>query len=442
MTAAIRVESLSKAYKLRHEAGGLEYHTLRDSLTQLAKAPFRQLRGITKGPSSEVFWALKDIDFEVQPGEVLAVIGPNGSGKSTLLKILSQITKPTTGRVTLRGRVGSLLEVGTGFHQELTGRENIFLNGAILGMSNREIIRKFDQIVDFAGVERFLDTPVKRYSSGMYVRLAFAVAAHLELEILLVDEVLAVGDHAFQQKCLGRMGDIARSGRTVLLVSHNLPMVARLCTRGLWLNQGKLQDQGPSGEIIAAYCRHLATLVSEGQTVCLRNHSGRRPGSQALFERIALLDEQDAATSTISIGGTLQVDLKLASIPSRSGTNLLIDLCDQFGSIIARANSRVQSFLDFGSGEYNRVRCRLRNLRLLPGSYLLNIALGDGTEYLDRVDGAVRFSVEPTDVYGTGHIPSSRHGVIALETDWEASADGPNGTAPAPLQEATRSSAP
>jgi lipopolysaccharide transport system ATP-binding protein len=442
MTAVIRVENLSKAYKLNHQGGSGRYQTLREGIAQWAKKPFQRSRQSGEAPLTEEFWALKDLDFEVQSGEVLAVIGPNGSGKSTLLKILSQITKPTTGRATLCGRVGSLLEVGTGFHHELTGRENIYLNGAILGMSRREITRKFDQIVEFAGVERFLDTPVKRYSSGMYVRLAFAVAAHLELEILLVDEVLAVGDHAFQQKCLGRMGDIARSGRTVLLVSHNLPMVSRLCSRGLWLNQGRLQAQGPSAEIIAAYCRHLATLVTEGQTVSLRDHSGRRAGSQALFERIALLDERGAPTTTVPIGGTLQVDLRLDSIPARSGTDLVLDLCDQFGTVIARANSRVQSFLDFGSGEYNRVRCRFRNLRLLPGSYLLNIALGDGTDYLDRVDGAIRFSVEPTDVYGTGHIPSSRHGLIALETDWELTADGSNGTARSSLHEATESAAP
>jgi lipopolysaccharide transport system ATP-binding protein len=389
----------------------------------------------------EQFWALKDIEFEVRPGEVLAVIGPNGSGKSTLLKILSRITKPTTGRVTLQGRVGSLLEVGTGFHPELTGRENIFLNGAILGMNRREIARKFDQIVDFAGVDRFLDTPVKRYSSGMYVRLAFAVAAHLELEILLVDEVLAVGDHAFQQKCLGRMGDIARSGRTVLLVSHHLPMLTRLCTQGIWLNQGRLQGQGPAGDIIASYCKHLATLINEGHTTELSDHPGRPAGSQILFERLSLLDEQERPTSSIPIGGTLVIDLKLFSIPCRSDINIVVDLCDQFGTVVARSNSRVQSFLDFGSERYDRVRCRLRNLRLLPGGYLLNVALGDGTDFLDRVEGAGRFSIEPTDVYGTGRLPSTRHGVLAPEADWEAAGPGPGPCPLAPVQEITGSGA-
>src|SRR5436190_3256672 len=252
---AIKVEGLGKKYIIGHQAKG-GYKTFRDQIGDNLKTAFsktkKMLSGqmVVEGDEVEDFWALKDINFEVKQGDTLGIIGRNGAGKSTLLKILSRITEPTTGKILLRGRVASLLEVGTGFHPELSGRENIFLNGAILGMSRAEIKRKFDEIVDFSGVEKFLDTPVKRYSSGMYVRLAFAVAAHLDPEILLVDEVLAVGDQAFQKKCLGRMGEIAAGGRTVLLVSHNLPMLTNLCTRAVWLNQGRVQECGSPNEII------------------------------------------------------------------------------------------------------------------------------------------------------------------------------------------------
>ncbi|HEY8504719.1 MAG TPA: ABC transporter ATP-binding protein, partial [Gemmataceae bacterium] len=233
MRPAIRVENLSKQYRLG-ETLGSPYQTLRDALAEAAKAPLRRLfrrdRPGVGGGARGHFWALKDVSFEVKPGEVVGVIGRNGAGKSTLLKVLSRITEPTAGRAEIRGRVGSLLEVGTGFHPELTGRENIYLNGSILGMNRREIARKFDEIVAFSEIEKFLDTPVKRYSSGMYVRLAFAVAAHLEPEILIVDEVLAVGDAAFQKKCLGKMQDVTKDGRTVVFVSHNLGALQHICT--------------------------------------------------------------------------------------------------------------------------------------------------------------------------------------------------------------------
>ena len=247
---AIRVEGLSKAYQIRHSQARTNYRTLREDLVALARSPLR--RGGT-GPTRETFWALDDVSFEVKHGEALGIIGRNGAGKSTLLKILSRITKPTKGTATVYGRVGSLLEVGTGFHPELTGRENIFLNGAILGMTKRDIQRHFDEIVDFAEVEQFLDTPVKRYSSGMYMRLAFAVAAHLEPEVLVVDEVLAVGDAAFQKKCLGKMGEVASGGRTVLFVSHNMAAVNRICTSALLLNHGALIAIGPTSKIVSQY---------------------------------------------------------------------------------------------------------------------------------------------------------------------------------------------
>jgi lipopolysaccharide transport system ATP-binding protein len=265
---AIVVESLSKRYLLGHRSGAegrYKYTALRDVIGREIRSFVRKAadlargRQFLQGDEIEEFWALKDVSFEVKHGEVLGIVGRNGAGKSTLLKILSRITEPTEGRVLLRGRVASLLEVGTGFHPELTGRENIYLNGAILGMRRAEIRRKFDEIVAFAQVEKFLDTPVKRYSSGMYVRLAFAVAAHLEPDILVVDEVLAVGDAEFQRKCLGKMEEVSRrEGRTVLVVSHNMGVVTSLCTRALWLGQGSIQDQGPAEAVVGHYLAQFA----------------------------------------------------------------------------------------------------------------------------------------------------------------------------------------
>ncbi len=256
MGAIIKVEGLGKKYRIRHAAQGqARYKTFRELLSEIPAAVRRRFNSSACAPSGmEDFWALRDVSFEVQPGERIGIIGRNGAGKSTLLKLLSRITDPTEGRITLRGRLSSLLEVGTGFHPELTGRENIFLNGAILGMSRTEVKRKFDEIVDFAGVEKFLDTPVKRYSSGMYVRLAFAVAAHLEPEILVVDEVLAVGDAEFQKKCLGKMEEVSEGeGRTVLFVSHNISAVSQLCNRGLLIRNGGLDLNNNITEVIHAY---------------------------------------------------------------------------------------------------------------------------------------------------------------------------------------------
>lgn len=262
MSSVIKVENLSKRYIISHQQKE-RYSTLRDSLAQCVKRLFSR-NSLRDDPSHEEFWALKDINFEIQQGDRVGIIGRNGAGKSTLLKVLSRITEPTSGKVSIKGRVASLLEVGTGFHPELTGRENIFLNGAILGMSKAEIIKKFDEIVAFAEIEKFLDTPVKRYSSGMYVRLAFAVAAHLEPEILIVDEVLAVGDAQFQKKCLGKMEEVGKEGRTVLFVSHNMGVISQLCSRCIWMDQGGLKDYGSTESVISSYIlQGVADLGSE-----------------------------------------------------------------------------------------------------------------------------------------------------------------------------------
>ena len=271
---AIQVAGLGKKYLLHHQQQpGRRYKALRDVIAGKAKALVK-LGGEKKLPPVEEFWALKDVSFEIKHGEAVGIIGRNGAGKSTLLKLLSRITEPTTGSIRLKGRVASLLEVGTGFHPELTGRENIFLNGAILGMSRAEITRKFDEIVNFAEVEKFLDTPVKHYSSGMYMRLAFAVAAHLEPEVLVVDEVLAVGDAMFQKKCLGKMQDVSKGGRTVLFVSHNMGAVTSLCRTAIWLNGGRIVHSGPAREIVDEYLTSQAT----SQTALVKLGEMRRMG--------------------------------------------------------------------------------------------------------------------------------------------------------------------
>lgn len=252
MKPIIKVEGISKKFHIKpSETRSVRYETLRESLVKFVRAPFGRTRNNGKG--ADTIWALKDVNFEVMPGEVMGIIGPNGAGKSTLLKVLSRIIEPTSGRVELYGRVASLLEVGTGFHPDLSGRENVYLNGAILGMRRREIDARFDEIVEFSGVEKFLDTAVKHYSSGMYLRLAFAVAAHLNPEILIVDEVLAVGDASFQKKCLGKMDDVTRSGRTVLLVTHGLGMVKQLCRRAILFNDGRIDKMGPAAEVVDYY---------------------------------------------------------------------------------------------------------------------------------------------------------------------------------------------
>jgi lipopolysaccharide transport system ATP-binding protein len=253
MRPIIKVQNLSKQFRItRGDQPGVRYDTLRESITKIFRSPFARLHRNGR-PAEETFWALEDVSFEVMPGEVMGIIGPNGAGKSTLLSILSRIIEPTSGRADLYGRVCSLLEVGTGFHPDLSGRENIYLNGAILGMRRREIEARFDEIVAFAEVERFIDTAVKRYSSGMYVRLAFAVAAHLDPEILIVDEVLAVGDASFQKKCLGKIDDVTRGGRTVLFVSHSLGMITHLCERAILLDGGRIQMMGPAAEVADYY---------------------------------------------------------------------------------------------------------------------------------------------------------------------------------------------
>ncbi len=334
MSAIIKVENLGKKYTIRHEHPE-RYVALRDVMAQQAKKLFsfpKKWRTDNAKPDYEEFWALKDLNFEIQQGDRVGIIGRNGAGKSTLLKILSRITEPSTGRIELNGRVASLLEVGTGFHPELTGRENIFLNGAILGMSRVEIRRKFDEIVDFSGVEKFLDTPVKRYSSGMYVRLAFAVAAHLEPEILVVDEVLAVGDAEFQKKCLGKMEDVSKNeGRTVIFVSHNMGALQNLCNKGIVLKSGLLEFSGPLQQSIIYYNEQFTS-----GTRSIKYDIDNAPGNEAaLFISASIKSIIRTPNEPIRAGDPLQLDFNFYNKPKHPGAlDVTFHLVDELGQLV------------------------------------------------------------------------------------------------------------
>jgi lipopolysaccharide transport system ATP-binding protein len=417
MRPIIKVEHLGKRYRI----GVREpYRTLRDSIMRTAAAPWRGLRSRfgAAGPRSNAndMWALNDVSFEVAPGEVLGVIGRNGAGKSTLLKVLSRITEPTTGRVELYGRVGSLLEVGTGFHPELTGRENIFLSGAIMGMRRIEIVRKFDQIVAFAEIEQFVDTPVKRYSSGMYVRLAFAVAAHLDPEILLVDEVLAVGDAAFQKKCLGKMGEVAREGRTVLFVSHNTAAIEALCTACVMFAAGRLAGRGAPLDILSQYVAAGADLGS-GERL-LAQHPGRRSHSVPTMTRVELRSVGAAPTGAVRMGAPLEIRVSYAAVrPFRPVLGAVVKT--SYGASVFCASDRFCDQLIFCDPlARGTVVCRIEKLPLMPGSYTIDLYLGDANGDLDVIYEATSFEVLAADVTGSGRLPPSSLGPLYCDANW------------------------
>ncbi len=394
---AIRVAGLGKEYQIGELVQ--PQSRLGDKLSDLALAPFRRagkiMRGEGHGASglNEHFWALKDVSFEIKPGEVTGIIGRNGAGKSTLLKVLSRITEPTTGEAEIHGRIGALLEVGTGFHPELTGRENAFLNGAILGMKRSEIARKFDEIVEFAEIGQFVDTPVKHYSSGMYVRLAFSVAAHLEPEILLIDEVLAVGDTAFQKKCLGKMDDVARQGRTVLFVSHNMGLVQSLCQRGIYLRQGQVSTDGTITEAVNDY---LQTL-EQAETDDLAERSDRRGRGVARLASVEVYGEEEGMG--LKAGGparfVLQVDKEIPGL----GCNIM--LFDALGQPVTNFESKVRSPFD-SVDPANPVKfvCEVDELFLRPGRYRVDVAvIGDGV-LQDFLESATSFDVNEGQIGG------------------------------------------
>ncbi len=411
-SSVISVQNVSKLYQLGERR--LRYKTLRDSIAESVTRGFRPAH-VEK--DKQVLWALRDVSFDVHQGEVVGLIGRNGAGKSTMLKILSEITYPTEGRVDIHGRVGSLLEVGTGFHPELTGRENIFLNGAILGMTRVEIRRKFDEIVAFAEVEDFIDTPVKRYSSGMHVRLAFAVAAHLEPEILLVDEVLAVGDIQFQKKCMGKMGDVARSeGRTIIFVSHNMAAIEALCKRCIVLQDGALEMDGPTGEAIARYQASVAKPAGEAND--LTSHSGRRKGSTPLLRSVRLLSE-NGLTTAIRAGEQLKVEVEFSGAEKPISPILGVCLKTFIGAPLFGVNNRVIPGYRFSPPvTEGRMLCNLGELALLPGTYTIDLYFGDEHHTMDAIIDAISFDVLQSDYYGSGKMQSAHAGPILRHAEW------------------------
>lgn len=400
---ALRVEGLGKRYRL----GGLQtYQTLRDSVVDL-------LRGRREQKKKPDFWALRDVSFELKEGEVLGIVGRNGAGKSTLLKLLSHITTPDTGRIEVHGRVGSLLEVGTGFHPELTGRENIFMNGILLGMKRREVERKFDEIVAFSGVEEFLDTPVKRYSSGMRVRLGFAVAAHLEPEILVVDEVLAVGDAEFQRKCLGRMNAVASEGRTVLFVSHQMEAVQSLCSRAIWLENGQMRQDGLADQVVSAYLastRETAKSELSGRT----DRSGR---ADMRVERITVSDGEDRPAAT---GRPAHFRIEFQSKhDGRIPMFVRIGLRDQMDRTLALLSNELTGediSIKSESGGHYVVECRIPRMPLVPGEYAIDIALWSGGYLDDKVFRAATFEVLPGSYFARGK--DHQVGIVHIDQTW------------------------
>jgi lipopolysaccharide transport system ATP-binding protein len=410
--AAIHTHELGKRYMLGTRRRGQS--TLSEYLAERSQ---RLFPGRRRGPRDDdrFLWALRDVSVEVHHGEVVGLIGHNGAGKSTLLKILTRITEPTVGWGEVTGRVGSLLEVGTGFHPELTGRENIFLNGSILGMRRAEIRRRFDEIVAFAEVERFLDTPVKRYSSGMSVRLAFAVAAHLEPEILLVDEVLAVGDAAFQRKSLGKMSDVAAEGRTVVFVSHNLAIIRSLCRRAVLLEHGRVVADGPTTETVDDYLRALERSASEG--LLDRTDRDARGYDDAFVSRIEVRDLEGGLPDVVVGGRSARITLELTAVLPR--TECLLTILDNLGQPIATLNSEVVSPQDTREdGLGPRIECDIESLPLLPGRYRIDVLLKGSGRIQDGLQAAAFFDVEPGVVDGRPTPASGADGNIVIAHRW------------------------
>jgi len=383
----IEVQGLGKRYRVGERE---PYLALRDLLARAIKAPFR----FAKRPPPDYLWAVRDVDLEIRQGEVVGLIGRNGAGKSTLLKILARITRPTSGWAEVRGRVGSLLEVGTGFHSELTGRENVYLSGAILGMPKAEIERKFDEIVAFAEVERFLDTPLKHYSSGMQMRLAFAVAAHLEPEILLVDEVLAVGDAAFQKKCLGKMSDVARHGRTIIFVSHNMAAINAMCPRAVMLTQGKIVSDGPTAEVTARYYAETVGQIQSGGTLV---GVAREGNGKARFSSISLqpLHASGEPVDTLYPGCDLRIEFEIECRKPITESVAAAIIYDQNGFRVIDTNTAQKGkYVSLSAGQTAKVSLLLREVLLRPGRYFVGLWLGrHGIEVTDFVEHATGLDI-------------------------------------------------
>jgi len=430
MKPAIHIEGLSKLYRIGRRQSR-DYRTLREAIVDAAAAPWRRLGELSRWGSdrpmrnaneslANTFWALQDVSFDVERGEVIGVIGRNGAGKSTLLRILSRITEPTRGRVELRGRVVSLLEIGTGFHFELTGRENIFLNGAILGMTRREMSRRFDEIVAFADIGDFLDTPVKRYSSGMHVRLAFAVACHLESEILIVDEVLAVGDQGFQKKCMGKLDEVGRSGRTVLFVSHNMAAVQNLCQKAAVLEQGRLTFLGSARTGIERYLDNNRT-PGAGE-VDLSAHPRRRAGCRRILRNLRLLDDQGRLSETFQCGHGIFFQLLVESDRADRNFHFGIIVEDGVGCRLFTVSTLLSNSGPAAVNGRQWVTCSIDQLPMAPGRYCASVWVSEFRERpLDVVDQAAWFDVIPADIYENCRPPNSEDGLFVMRSRWTVS---------------------
>jgi lipopolysaccharide transport system ATP-binding protein len=418
MRTVIRVENLSKRYTLHHERQE-RYTALRDVITDKVRgagrallSPFAKAGLASAGASDEDFWALRDVSFDIRQGERIGIIGRNGAGKSTLLKILSRITEPSGGKVKIKGRVASLLEVGTGFHPELTGRENIYLNGAILGMRRTEIARKFDEIVAFAEVERFLDTPVKRYSSGMYVRLAFAVAAHLEPEILIIDEVLAVGDAQFQKKCLGKMEDVSRQdGRTVIFVSHNMTAVQHLCSSCVFLSGGRVKSVGSTSEVIDGYLSSDSLLAG---SLSFLDRKDRKGSGEILFDSVCFKNGLGVEVDSFRSGDSARFTVEVTSGHAVLQKNIVVALGidNNMGERITVLSSEIcgQS-IEIPPGR-SSITIFLPQLLLTSGRYYFTLFLSANGVITDWIQNAGYFPVEESDYYGTGKIGQDQGSIL------------------------------
>ena len=408
----IQARNISKQYRIG--ARQAAYSTLRESISGFVRAPLNRLRA-NRAAADNMIWALRDVSFHVEAGEVVGIIGRNGAGKSTLLKVLSRITEPTTGEIDLHGRVGSLLEVGTGFHPELTGRENIFLNGAILGMKRTEIAEKFDEIVAFAEVEKFVDTPVKHYSSGMYMRLAFSVAAHLEPEILLIDEVLAVGDAAFQKKCLGKMGDVAKQGRTVLFVSHNMTAIRSLCTRGIFLSSGQVSFQGTAAAAIDHYISELSSVQADEVDL---SRTSRPHGAGETLQIASIRIYSEDRRAVIRAGDP--IDLELGFNVKRGVDEVAFGVAvssqDNVNVVECRSSHHYGAISTLEPGEYS-LRCRIDRNVLSPGIYSLSVGARSSRVFLDYVPGAITFEVYSDESLGSIWLEDVG-GFIRLQSEW------------------------
>jgi len=425
MSTIIKIENVSKKYVIGHQRQE-RYSTLRDVMMHKIRGIGERLRHPLSPNKEETtleeFWALKDINLEIKQGERIGIIGRNGAGKSTLLKILSRISEPTTGRIKIKGRVASLLEVGTGFHPELTGRENIFLNGAILGMSRADIKKNFNEIVAFSEVEKFLDTPVKRYSSGMYVRLAFAVAAHLEPEILIVDEVLAVGDAQFQKKCLGKMGEVAKEGRTVIFVSHNMAAVNLLCQKTILLDQGSVAQTGMTADVTEAYMDIQNSYdPNKGNnwykvdlnTLCKQQIDGFN------ITAIDLLNSNDN-TSIIRTGDSLVIHIKYNANRDFVAPAFVVSIKDNLGHELIRLSTMPISGYHISKVYKNgEISLSIDSLPFVAGAYFLDIGfVRERVEWLLNLESVVQFNVHPQDVYGSGFMLDRSRGMLALKHQW------------------------